>query len=39
MLNAVEARNRALEKGLGDTHFLRKRCEEAILDASLNHMQ
>ena len=39
MLNAVEARNRALKKGLGDTYFLRKRCEEAILDASLNHMQ
>lgn len=39
MLNAVEARNRALEKGLGDTYFLRKRCEEAIFDASLNHMQ
>lgn len=39
MINAVEAKNRAVEKGLGDTYFLRKRCEEAILDASLNHMQ
>ena len=39
MINAVEAKNRSVEKGLGDTYFLRKRCEEAILDASLNHMQ
>ena len=39
MLNAIEAKNRALEKGLGDTYLLRKRCEEAILEASLNHMQ
>ncbi len=37
MLNAVEAKNRATEKGLGDTYFFRKRCEEAILDACLNH--
>ena len=39
MLNAIEAKNRALEKGLGEAYFLRKRCEEAILNASLNHMQ
>lgn len=27
------------KRAWGDTYFLRKRCEEAILDAALNHMQ
>ena len=39
MINAIEAKNSSLEKGLGEAYFLRKRCEEAILDASLDHMQ
>lgn len=39
MINAMEAKNRTLEKGLGEAYFLRKRCEEAILDASLDHFQ
>lgn len=38
MITAVEAKNRSIEKGLGDTYFLRKKCEETILDAALNHM-